>query len=84
MGEACNETEVTLVTEFGRTARIPMRAGLLASATASTLWCNLFLAASIQVIKRKSYGYALSLDEAKAALRAEYEAWKGIETTGLD
>jgi hypothetical protein len=43
-----------------------------------------FWGVSFQVIKRKSYGYALSLDEAKAAFRAEYEAWKGIETTGLD
>jgi hypothetical protein len=35
-----------------------------------------FWGVSFQVIKRKSYGYALSLDEAKAAFRAEYETWK--------
>jgi hypothetical protein len=35
-----------------------------------------FWGVSFQVIKRKSYGYALSLDEAKAAFRAEYEASK--------
>jgi hypothetical protein len=32
---------------------------------------------SFQVTKRKSYGYANSLEEAKAAFRAEYETWKG-------
>ena len=32
-----------------------------------------FWGVSFEVIKRKSYGYALSLDEAKAAFRAEYE-----------
>jgi hypothetical protein len=34
---------------------------------------------SFQVTKCKSYGYALSLEEAKAAFRAEYETWKGTE-----
>jgi hypothetical protein len=32
---------------------------------------------SFQVTKRKSYGYAASLEEAKTGFRAEYEAWKG-------
>jgi hypothetical protein len=32
--------------------------------------------------RQKSYGYALSLDEAKAAFRAEYLAWKGTRTDG--
>jgi hypothetical protein len=36
-----------------------------------------FWGVSFQVTKRKSYGYATSLEEAKAAFRAEYEAWKG-------
>ena len=35
-----------------------------------------FWGVSFQVTKRKSYGYALSFKEAKAAFRAEYEAWK--------
>ena len=29
--------------------------------------------------RRKSYGDALTLDEAKAAFRAEYEAWRGTK-----
>jgi hypothetical protein len=37
---------------------------------------------SSTAIKRKSYGYALTLKEAKAAFRAEYEAWKGTEKSG--
>jgi hypothetical protein len=37
---------------------------------------------SFQVTKRKSYGYATSLEEAKAAFRVEYEAWKGTEKGG--
>jgi hypothetical protein len=36
-----------------------------------------FWGVSFQVAKRKSYGYAPSLGEAKAAFKAEYEAWKG-------
>ena len=35
-----------------------------------------FWGISFQVTKRKSYGYAASLDEAKAAFEAEYEACK--------
>ena len=38
---------------------------------------------SFQVIKRTRYGYVLSLDEAKMAFRAEYEAWKGTEKDQL-
>jgi hypothetical protein len=34
-----------------------------------------FWGVSFRVTKRKSYGYAMSLDEAKAAFRAEYLAW---------
>jgi hypothetical protein len=36
-----------------------------------------FWSVSFQLTGRKSYGYATSPDEAKAAFRAEYEAWKG-------
>jgi hypothetical protein len=35
-----------------------------------------FWGVSFQLTRRKSYGNAPSLDEAKAAFRAEYEAWK--------
>ena len=35
-----------------------------------------FWGVSFQVTKRKSYGYATSLDAAKAGFRAEYEAWQ--------
>jgi hypothetical protein len=35
-----------------------------------------FCGVSFKVTKRKSYGYATSLEDAKAAFRAEYEAWK--------
>jgi hypothetical protein len=35
-----------------------------------------FWGVSFEVTRRKSYGYALSLDEAKAAFRAEYERWQ--------
>jgi hypothetical protein len=35
-----------------------------------------FWGASFQLTGRKSYGHAPTLDEAKAALRAEYEAWR--------
>ena len=31
---------------------------------------------------RKSYGRETSLEEAKAAFRAEYDAWKGTKTAG--
>jgi hypothetical protein len=34
-----------------------------------------FWGVSFRVTKRKSYGYAMSLDEAKAGFRAEYLAW---------
>src|SRR3979490_3205959 len=36
-----------------------------------------FWGVSFQITHRKSYGYSDSLDAAKAAFRAEYEAWKG-------
>jgi len=35
-----------------------------------------FWGVSFRVTNRKSYGYAVSLEEAKAAFRAEYLAWK--------
>ena len=35
-----------------------------------------FWGVSFELIHRKSYGYALSLDEAKAAFKAEYLAWR--------
>ena len=38
-----------------------------------------FWGVSFQVTKRKSYGYATSLDDAKAAFWAEYEARKGTQ-----
>jgi hypothetical protein len=38
-----------------------------------------FWGVSFQLTGRKSYGRAQSLDEAKAAFRAEYLAWKGTE-----
>jgi hypothetical protein len=38
-----------------------------------------FWAVSFQLTGRKSYGRAGSIAEAKAAFRAEYEAWKGTE-----
>jgi hypothetical protein len=38
-----------------------------------------FWGVSFQVTKRKSYGFATSLDDAKAAFRAEYEACKGTQ-----
>jgi hypothetical protein len=38
-----------------------------------------FWGVSFQVTKRKSYGYATSLDDAKTAFRAEYEARKGTQ-----
>jgi hypothetical protein len=36
-----------------------------------------FWGVSFGLIRRKCYGYAATLDEAKAAFRTEYEAWKG-------
>jgi hypothetical protein len=36
---------------------------------------DLVLGRVIQLTNRKSYGHADSLDEAKAAFRAEYERW---------
>jgi hypothetical protein len=38
-----------------------------------------FRGVSFRVIKRKSYGYAPSLEDAKAAFRAEYQAGKGTQ-----
>jgi hypothetical protein len=35
-----------------------------------------FWGISFRVTKRKSYGYASTLEEAEAAFRTEYEAWK--------
>ena len=35
-----------------------------------------FWGVSFQLTGRKSYGHAATLDEAKAAFRAEYQAWK--------
>jgi hypothetical protein len=35
-----------------------------------------FWGVSFQLTGRKSYGHVSSLDEAKAAFRAEYSAWK--------
>ena len=46
---------------------------------ADEIW---FWGVSFQLTGRKSYGHAASLDEAKAAFRAEYEAWKGTEQSG--
>jgi hypothetical protein len=37
------------------------------------LW---FWGVSFDLTHRKSYGYALSLKEAKTAFRAEYKAWQ--------
>jgi hypothetical protein len=41
-----------------------------------------FWGVSFWVTKRKSYGYALSLEEAKAGFRTEYLTWKGTEQSG--
>jgi hypothetical protein len=41
-----------------------------------------FWGVSFQVTERKSYRYAPTLEEAKAAFRAEYLAWKGTERSG--
>jgi hypothetical protein len=35
-----------------------------------------FWGVSFQLTGRKSYGHAVSLDDAKAAFRAEYERWQ--------
>jgi hypothetical protein len=37
---------------------------------------NWFWGVSFQITDRKSYGHAATLDDAKAAFRAEYEAWE--------
>ena len=37
-----------------------------------------FWGVSFQLTGRKSYGHAPTLDEAKAAFRVEYEAWKKL------
>ena len=47
---------------------------LVYSADRADTW---FWGVSFQVTKRKSYGYAMSLEEAKAAFRAEYLAFNG-------
>jgi hypothetical protein len=39
-----------------------------------------FWGVSFQLTGPKSYGHAPTLDEAKAAFRAEYEAWKNGST----
>ena len=41
-----------------------------------------FWGVSFRVTNRRSYGYAVSLEEAKTAFRAEYEAWKATEQSG--
>jgi hypothetical protein len=41
-----------------------------------------FWGVSFQLTGRKSYGRAESLEEAKAAFRAEYEAWQGTQKSG--
>jgi hypothetical protein len=46
---------------------------LIGSNSSSELW---FWSAGFQLTDRKSYGLAASLDAAKGAFRAEYEAWK--------
>ena len=38
-----------------------------------------FWGISFQITKRKSYGYASTLEEAAAAFRTEYETWKGTD-----
>jgi len=35
-----------------------------------------FWGLSFQLTNRKNYGHAATLDDAKAAFRAEYEAWQ--------
>jgi hypothetical protein len=44
---------------------------------ASGAW---FWGVSFQLTGRKSYGHVSTLEEAKAAFRAEYERWKGPES----
>jgi hypothetical protein len=41
-----------------------------------------FWGVSFQVTGRKSYGRAGSLEDAKAAFRTDYEAWKGTQNSG--
>jgi hypothetical protein len=43
---------------------------------ASGAW---FWGVDFQITGRKSYGHTATLDEAKAAFRKEYEAWKGTK-----
>ena len=43
---------------------------------ADEIW---FWGASFLLTNRKSYGHVASLEEAKAAFRAEYKAWKGTK-----
>jgi hypothetical protein len=44
--------------------------------TPTTPW---FWGVDFQITSGKSYGHAPTLDEAKAAFRVEYEAWKGTK-----
>jgi hypothetical protein len=48
-------------------------------ASGASFWTNnaWFWGVDFQITGRKSYGHASTLDDAKAAFRAEYEAWKG-------
>ena len=46
---------------------------LVHSADRADTW---FWGVSFRVTKRRSYGYAVSLEEAQAAFKAEYEAWR--------
>ncbi|MDQ1388722.1 MAG: hypothetical protein QOF56_2176 [Acidobacteriaceae bacterium] len=41
-----------------------------------------FWGVSFRVTKRKSYGYAESIEDAKAAFRAEYLTYRGTERSG--
>jgi hypothetical protein len=41
-----------------------------------------FWGVDFQITGRKSYGHAPSLEEAKAAFRAEYEAWRRTNGSG--
>jgi hypothetical protein len=67
-----------------------MRAQGVRSLSASALPPCIFLDAnrtwfwgvSFQLTRRKSYGHVPSLEEAKAAFRAEYEAWRRTNGSG--
>ena len=50
---------------------------------ATALTKTWFWGISFRVTKRKSYGYASTLEEAEAAFRLEYETWKGTEQRGI-